>query len=264
MLVMGLTACRNQAAPPPTGNPDAASAHSPPTRTAASTTGTDASGALSPRARFAVADDTRVVYSNAPGASIVILDLEKHLPPERYRGKNSFDGFEHLSIETEGDFDGDGVPEALVALYMSGNACPGPSYAVVSGQKTHPAFAWCVERVKVDRVGGRYTFSVRDDKVDKVFAWRDGAMVLQASTAAPQLKAISAVAEIREADVADGGQRSLRVDLDGDGRLDSIACDLRRGLFCEISSASGAAWDSALYPSASGCWSPQRRNTATS
>jgi hypothetical protein len=60
---------------------------------------------------------TRLVL-RAEGPPVTVIDLKRHLPPKRFQGADSFDVYESLAIARQGDFDGDGRPDAVVTLVM--------------------------------------------------------------------------------------------------------------------------------------------------
>jgi hypothetical protein len=199
-------------------------------------------------APFTVEDEVRLAYRSGDTSSTVI-DLAHQRPSERFRGPDAW-SFDFMSIAAQGDFDLDGVPDAVVALYINGNAFPGPWYATVSGGHVSPTFAGPVDRpLKVVHLSGHSEFVVGENNSLRTFAFLAGRTTLKKST---EVAEIAATQELRYADVErrDGsdGAGALHVDLDGDGRADTISCLALRFLQCTFTNADGRSMGGLISP----------------
>jgi hypothetical protein len=216
-----------------------------PADASAARSGSDAGPAF-----FAVEDRERLVA--AWGAiQQVIIDLPKQIPSDRFGDADqSFDSYEGVELEASGDFEHDQSNEALVGLWMGGNACPGPAYVLAraaGGRVTlSKTFGECSGEVRVVRGASKDEFVVTGLAEIQRFQPVAGAVrevekrPLTALNAAPVITYDGAEKH--------GGHQIVRVDLDGDGKLDTIDCSTLRFLTCAIRSASGANWGTLIAP----------------
>jgi hypothetical protein len=206
------------------------------------------------RARFVVENDERLVASVGGARRVVVLDLRRQLPPERFGdAEDSFSMFAYAEIRATGEFEHDGVDEAIVALSIDGNACPAPWYVLarpVNGRValSNP-FGGCSGPLRV--VAGPVAQGANDFEVDglsekQTFRPSAGNIVLVRTEPLTSLPADPVVTP-HEVE-SHGGRRVVKVDLDGDGKPDTIDCAIFRFLGCAIHAADGSDWGTVLAP----------------
>jgi hypothetical protein len=150
----------------------------------------------------------------------------------------------YYSVEEEADFDGDGTLDAVIGISTGGNCCPtGYYFATVRPAGTPflsvefassfdlPSREGSVVVVKSEEKVGRYRF--------------DGTRGVDAGSTA--IEELPAVVELRGVAPFQGGApRLLEADLDGDGSLEQVVCEIweRWGsLLCKVPLKNGI-WES--------------------
>jgi hypothetical protein len=151
-----------------------------------------------------------------------------------------------------GDFEHDGVNEAVVSLYMGGNACPAPWYALArpaDGRVSLSSiFGDCSGPLRVVSIkGGADEFAVDGWETTEVFQPRKGA-VLRVRTEHVRVLDAKPVVTHEGARRSPGGHDLIRIDLEGDGRIDTIDCTALRNLTCTITGSDGSDWGTVMAP----------------
>jgi hypothetical protein len=225
-----------------------------PASASAARTGSDAGPAV-----FAVEEGERLVATWGTTRQAVI-DLPKRIPPDRFGDADeSFDLYVAVELEASGDFEHDQSREALVGLSMGGNACPGPTYVLAraaGGRVTlSETFGGCSGPVRVVRGASKDEFVVAG--LDESHRFQPVAGTVREVEKHP-LTALQAEPVIAYDDAKKpGGHKTVRVDLDGDGKPDTIDCTALRFLTCSIRSANGSDWGTLIAPERLGVL-PQR------
>lgn len=200
---------------------------------------------------FSVEEGTRLVAQRGSERAVV-LDLSRRLPANRFGdSQESFDDYVGVEIAATGSFEHDGVEEAIVSLFMGGNACPGPAYALVRAAATtaivSPSFGECLGPLHV--VSGDAStdqFVIEADDRRYTFRPAAGGVVAEAASV---LQPIETNITITYAQAeAHGGRQVLHVDLDGDGKPDQVDCSALRLLTCILTASDGKPWGTILAP----------------
>lgn len=133
-----------------------------------------------------------------------------------------------LQILYTGDFNGDGTADVLIAWSASGggNCCP-PDYSFVTvkdGKLVEaqiPVYAWEHPSALPDSSGTRFSFT-EEEKYTVVRFTGSAAEVAKSSPRAN----LTAVAEVKGATPGSTGSRTMSADINGDGKKETITCEI--------------------------------------
>lgn len=187
--------------------------------------------------------------------SFVLIDLMTPTPSHLFLGPDQRQGnpaAEFLSgyenglafIEQVGDFDQNGMEDALVGFSVGGNCCA-PGYAILSvlddgSFRLSPLIDWAWNAPQMIEHNGRQAFETRTDNQIYVHAYESGQVILLDERIIQEKQAI---AQLRADEVIAGtSPASLVFDLDDNGTLETLSCevwDRWQSLLCQLDHADG-------------------------
>ncbi len=176
--------------------------------------GSTASAGEAPSVQFEVND--------VPGAENPTQRLDVTFAGHHLEGPSAA----YISIETERDFNGDGISDALISTSQGGNCCPDTYMfvAVVKGKLVSAEIEPEWGTVEVVERNGKPLVRMKTSDATYLYAF-DGAQVVKAGAVAK----LAALVEVEGVGAMYGGdetEKSLSYDLDADGRPETIHCDI--------------------------------------
>ncbi|MEM9220109.1 MAG: hypothetical protein AAGD25_38000 [Cyanobacteria bacterium P01_F01_bin.150] len=148
------------------------------------------------------------------------------------------------SIEQVGDFDRDGIDDALVGFSHGGNCCA-PGYAIISvlndgSFRLSPIIDWAWNPPQTIIYNNKLAFETRTDNQIYVHSYENGRVVLLDERIIQEREAI---AQLRVDEVIAGTVvPSLGIDINNDGVMETLNCevwDRWQTLLCQIDNADG-------------------------
>ncbi len=133
-----------------------------------------------------------------------------------------------VGIERQGDFDGDGRPDAIVWSACGGNGCGSPSYAFVSLKDDRLSVLTIgdsIDGLQARQTDGRWFFELKVEGGSEVFVMDGDKPTPYATTKRPVLKALAEVHGPGTVET-EGPDQHLSADVDLDGKPESIRCEV--------------------------------------
>jgi len=188
--------------------------------------------------------DRQQVVAIEDGTKHVLIDLEKQIPADRFRdgAKSPLGDYTMLALDQQADFDGDGRKDYLIAVGYGGTACPGPGYLIVTpmgggAARISDVFGDCSRGISAEASDGNTTFTIDRGDSKEFWTYDKGKVQQQESLSVGEM---TAVVEIRVEDVEQkGGRTSVQLDIDGDGKSETMACEMLRFLSCTFTDDDG-------------------------
>lgn len=132
-----------------------------------------------------------------------------------------------LGLESQGDFNGDGMPDALVWTSCGGNGCD-TSYTFVTlkgGQLVTQPIGATRGVLRTKQENGRWFFELDAEGGTEIFVMDGDKPVPYATTKRPVLKALAEVHGPGTEDT-EGPDQTFAADVDLDGKPESIRCEV--------------------------------------